>query len=69
MFTQQHYTKIAETLREVEKIYSSLFPLYGLHSRKLPSPLVKKLVVLFASDNHKFSTKKFLNAIYGKEEI
>ena len=68
MFTKEHYIKIAKILKDGEHFKRRVFPLYVL-SRNTRSKIVQDFICMLESDNKKFDVEKFLDIIYGKEEM
>lgn len=60
MFTQKHYIKIAETLKDGIRFISN-------EERTWHHKIVDNFVQMFKNDNERFSIDKFISAVYGKE--
>lgn len=63
MFTHQHYVEIVKVLKATIDLMTNS---EGMHIR---SKTVQDFVSMFEEDNKEFDADKFLDAIYGKEEI
>jgi len=61
MFTQRHYIKIAEVLKESVSIMTDS------EGSFIRSRIVQAFVVMLEKDSKKFDKNKFADAVYGKE--
>ena len=65
MFTKEHYVEIARALKGTLVYANNRFDAVGSH---IAHRVVRDLISMFRSDNSTFDRKKFVDAIYGKEE-
>jgi hypothetical protein len=65
VFTKEHYEEIADRLKDTIVYANNRFDAVGSH---IAHRIARDLMSVFKDDNEKFDTKKFLDAIYGKEK-